>query len=305
MAASCSSPGSCPWSSSRNDRARRECPRAAPRWRLGLVRRARTRVRGRGGPVGLGAQSPSRALGGSAGFYPESKDLAHVYLLHPPGGVVAGDQLTVRVNVAPGARALVTTPAATKFYRSEGRVAEQTQVLRVSEGASLEWLPQETIVFGSAQVRTKTRVELEPGASFCGWEVVCLGRAASGDHFESGRLRQAFEIWQRERPLWIERADFDAQEPVRHAPWGLGGRRVFGTFVCTGESAAAVAAARAAVDTDDACELFAVSQMRAAIVCRYLGNSTERARQVFAQAWAALRPLVLGRPASPPRIWLT
>jgi len=219
--------------------------------------------------------------------------------------VVAGDQLTVRVNVAPGARALVTTPAATKFYRSEGRVAEQTQLFRVSEGASLEWLPQETIVFGSAQVRTKTRVELEPGASFCGWEVVCLGRAASGDHFESGRLRQAFEIWQRERPLWIERADFDAQEPVRHAPWGLGGRRVFGTFVCTGESAAAVAAARAAVDTDDACELFAVSQMRAAIVCRYLGSSTERARHVFAQAWAALRPIVLGRPASPPRIWLT
>lgn len=238
-------------------------------------------------------------------FYPESSDLAHVYLLHPPGGIVAGDQLTVRVNVAPGARALVTTPAATKFYRSEGRVAEQTQLLGVREGASLEWMPQETIVFGSAQVRTKTRVELEPGAVFCGWDVVCLGRAASGDHFGSGRLQQAFEIWQGERPLWIERSEIDANEPVRHAAWGLGGQRVFGTFVCTAQNAAAVAAARAAVDTDDARELFAVSQMRAAIVCRYLGSSTERARQVFGQAWAALRPLVLGRPACPPRIWLT
>lgn len=238
-------------------------------------------------------------------FYPESNDLAHVYLLHPPGGIVAGDQLTVRVAVAAGARALVTTPAATKFYRSEGQVAEQTQLFRVSEGASLEWLPQETIVFGSAQVRTKTRVELEPGASFCGWDMVCLGRAASGDHFSDGRLQQAFEIWQGERPLWIERSEFDANEPVRHAAWGLGGHRVFGTFVCTGQNSAAVAAARAAVDTDDSRELFAVSQMRAAIVCRYLGSSTERARHVFAQAWAALRPLVLGRPACPPRIWLT
>jgi len=238
-------------------------------------------------------------------FYPESNDLAHVYLLHPPGGVVAGDQLTVRVAVAAGARALVTTPAATKFYRSEGHVAEQTQLFRVSEGASLEWLPQETIVFGSAQVSTKTRVELEPGATFCGWDMVCLGRAASGDHFSSGRLQQAFEVWQGERPLWIERSEFDANEPVRHAAWGLGGRRVFGTFVCTGQNSAAVAAARAAVDTDDSCELFAVSQMRAAIVCRYLGSSTERARHVFGQAWAALRPLVLGRPACPPRIWLT
>jgi len=179
------------------------------------------------------------------------------------------------------------------------------RTFRVSAGASLEWLPQETIVFGSAQVSTKTRVELEPGASFCGWDMVCLGRAASGDHFERGRLRQAFEIWQAERPLWIERAEFDANEPVRHAPWGLGGQRVFGTFVCTGQNSAAVAAARAAVDTDESRELFAVSQMRAAIVCRYLGSSTERARHVFAQAWAALRPILLGRPASPPRIWLT
>ena len=258
--------------------------------------------------VGRSALTRNRHRGPLAvqrAFYPEGSELAHVYLLHPPGGIVAGDQLTVRVNVAPGARALVTTPAATKFYRSEGRVAEQTQLLRVSAGASLEWLPQETIVFGSAQVRTTTRVELEPGAVFCGWDVVCLGRAASGDHFASGRLQQAFEIWQAERPLWIERARFDANEPVRHASWGLGGRRVFGTFVCTGQNAAAVAAARAAVDTDDSCELFAVSQMRAAIVCRYLGQSTERARQVFAQAWGALRPLVLGRPASAPRIWLT
>jgi len=238
-------------------------------------------------------------------FYPESQDLAHVYLLHPPGGIVAGDQLTVRVSVARGARALVTTPAATKFYRSEGRVAEQTQLFRVSEGASLEWLPQETIIFGSAQVATKTRVELEPGASFCGWDIVCLGRAASGDHFSNGRLQQAFEIWQGARPLWIERAEFDAHQPVRHAAWGLAGRRVFGTFVCAGQNEAAVAAARAAVDTDDSRELFAVSQMRAAIVCRYLGNSTERARHVFAQAWAALRPIVLERPACPPRIWLT
>ena len=238
-------------------------------------------------------------------FYPESPDLAHVYLLHPPGGIVAGDQLTVRVHVACGARALITTPAATKFYRSEGRIAQQTQLFRVSEGASLEWLPQETIVFGGAQVNTTTSVELQAGATFCGWDVVCLGRPASGDEFGTGRLQQAFEIWQGERPLWIERARFDANEPVRHAPWGLGGRRVFGTFVCTGQDPALVGAVRAAVDTHDERELFAVSQMRAAIVCRYLGSSTERARHVFAQAWGALRPLVLGRPASPPRIWLT
>lgn len=238
-------------------------------------------------------------------FYPEPGGVAHVYLLHPPGGVVAGDQLSIKAHVASGAHALLTTPAATKFYKSQGRIAEQKQHLRVDGGGSLEWLPQETIVFGSAQVRTETRVELAPGALFCGWEVVCLGRHASGDHFASGRLQQAFEIWQGERPLWIERSNFDAEAKVRRALWGLGGRRVSGTFVCTAQNAALVAAARGAVDSDEKRELFAVSQMRSVIVCRYLGDSTERARQVFLQAWAALRPLLLGRPASPPRIWLT
>jgi urease accessory protein len=238
-------------------------------------------------------------------FYPEPGGLAHVYLLHPPGGIVAGDQLTVRADLARGARALITTPAASKFYRSDGRVAVQRQVLCVAPEASLEWLPQETIVFGGAQVQTDTRVELAPGATFCGWDVVCLGRPASGDHFVTGKLRQAFEIWQGERPLWIERSEFDAQAPVRHALWGLGGQRVFGTFVCTGQSAAGVAAARAALGDAEPGEIFSVSQLRAAIVCRYLGSSTERARHVFGQAWATLRPLLFGRSASAPRIWLT
>lgn len=237
-------------------------------------------------------------------FYPEPGGLAHVYLIHPPGGIVAGDRLSLDVNVASGAHALITTPAATKFYRSEGRIARQTQALRVRSGASLEWLPQETIVFGAARAETRTRVELEPGGQFCGWDIVCLGRAASGDLFATGRLNQAFEIWQGDRPLWVERSRFDATEPVRQARWGLAGRRVFGTFVCAGVHPAAVSAVRDAVQVGEG-ELFAASQTRAAIVCRYLGDSTERARQAFTKAWAVLRPLVLDRPASPPRIWLT
>lgn len=244
-------------------------------------------------------------LGVQRAFYPEPGGVAHVYLLHPPGGVVAGDQLSVEVELESGAHALVTTPAATKFYRSAGRVAEQTQLLRVSAGASLEWLPQESIVFGEARVRTETRVELEPGAQFCGWDIACLGRAASGDSFAGGRLQQAFEIWQGGRPLWVERSCFDANEPVRSESWGLGGHSVFGTFVCSGRSVQAVSALRDAVKFQINREMFAVSQAREVIVCRYLGDGTERARAVFEQAWAAWRPIALGRPASPPRIWLT
>ncbi|HEX3774088.1 MAG TPA: urease accessory protein UreD [Polyangiaceae bacterium] len=244
-------------------------------------------------------------LGVQRAFYPEPGGVAHIYLLHPPGGVVAGDELEVELRVGQGANALVTTPAATKFYRSAGRVAQQTQKIKIEQGASCEWLPQETIVFGGAAVRTRTRVELEPGARFCGWDIVCLGRKASGDDFASGRLDQAFELWQGERPLWIERAHFGASELARSASWGLANHSVFGTLVCRGQSAAAVEAARAAVEFEPQNELFSVSQLREVMVCRYLGCGTERARGVFERAWAALRPIVFGRAACPPRIWLT
>lgn len=244
-------------------------------------------------------------LGLQRAFYPESGGVAHLYLLHPPGGIVHGDELNVSVEAGPGAHGLITTPAATKFYRSTGRTAHQNQTFRVAEGATLEWLPQETIVFGSARVRTSTRVELEPSSRFCGWEIVCLGRHASGDYFESGEVRQTFELWQGQRPVFIERSHFHASAPVRRERWGLGGHSVFGTFVCTGRSVAAVEAARAAVAFDPQKELFAVSQLREVIVCRYLGDSTEQARAMFAAAWGALRLLLLERPASPPRVWLT
>src|SRR5205085_6360717 len=61
-------------------------------------------------------------------FYPEG-DPCHVYLVHPPGGVVGGDALRIDATVDPGAHALITTPAATKFYRCEERISTQTQEL--------------------------------------------------------------------------------------------------------------------------------------------------------------------------------
>jgi len=247
----------------------------------------------------LGPLSVQRA------FYPEPGGVAHVYLLHPPGGVVGGDILETSVQAAPDAHALITTPAATKFYRSAGRAARQSQRLRVASGASLEWLPQETIVFGGAQVRTETRVELEPGARFLGWDIVCLGRPASGDDFSEGSLSQTFEIWSGGAPLFIERSHFDAHEKVQSARWGLAGRRVFGSLVCAGVHSSLVAELRGLVPFDPAEELFSVTQARGALVCRYLGQRTERARALFQAAWAVLRPPVLERRASPPRIWLT
>ena len=103
-------------------------------------------------------------------FYPEDNGTCHVYIVHPPGGVVGGDRLTITTDVGADAAALVTTPAAGKYYRTEGPDARQEQRLTVGPGAMLEWFPQETIIFDGAQVHTRTRVALADTASFVGWE---------------------------------------------------------------------------------------------------------------------------------------
>jgi urease accessory protein len=224
-----------------------------------------------------------------------------VYLLHPPGGLVAGDVLEVRVQVDAGARVLMTTPAAAKVYRGNGgRGAAQRQRLQVASGASLEWLPQETIVFDGGEVELSTRVDLEPGAAFIGWELLCLGRPAAGERFAHGWCRQRLELWREGRPLSLERASVGGGAPVLGAAWGLRGAPVVATLLATGgplplEAVRALAAP----------ELTSATVVDDILICRYLGASAERARAHFARVWEVVRPALLGRPASPPRIWST
>ena len=121
-----------------------------------------------------------------------------MYLVHPPGGVVGGDELRIDVQVDAGAHALITTPAATKFYRCDGRHSSQTQELRAA-GATLEWLPQENIFYRGADVRTATRVHVDADSRFIGWEINCLGLPARGEHFDAGALRLDLELWRTRR----------------------------------------------------------------------------------------------------------
>lgn len=238
-------------------------------------------------------------------FYPEGDEVCHVYVLHPPGGVVGGDELDITVDVNPVAAALLTTPAAGKFYRSDGRLARQRQGLRVAAGASLEWLPQETIVFAGASAALATHVELQGDARFMGWEILCLGRPGAGESFEHGSVSQAWEIRCDGRPVLIERAVYDGEGAALGAPWGLAGRPVCGSLVCVGDYTGLVDEMRGATAALNIEGLFSVTQLAAVLVCRYLGRHSDEARRCFARVWEILRPVFLRRAACAPRIWAT
>jgi urease accessory protein len=239
-------------------------------------------------------------------FYPEPTGVCHVYILHPPGGVVGGDGLDLGVEVASGASALLTTPAATKLYRSAGEAAVIQQTLRVASGGSLEWLPQETIAFSAAQAELCTRIDLEAGAVFLGWEILCLGRPASAERFEAGQLRQRIELRRAGKLGYCERGTYRAGNAVLHAAWGLRDQPVVGTLVCAGRDLSAhLPELRAAIGELAPPAYAAISCMGELGVARYLGPSTEQARECFKRVWQAVRPLLLEREAHPPRIWST
>lgn len=245
-------------------------------------------------------------------FFPEGPGVCHVYLLHPPGGIVGGDRLRVEARVDGGAHALLTTPSATKVYRTAGPAAAQESTLAVARGGVLEWLPQETILYDGADVSLTTRVRLESGARFLGLDILCFGLPArpGAVGFARGRCRQQLEVWRDERPVLLERGRFDGDGPMHAAPWGLGAAPVLGTFVASpapARCADLLSALRARAGTLPSGELASATLLgdEDALVCRYVGTSAERARTFLRTAWADARPTLLGRAASPPRVWAT
>jgi urease accessory protein len=231
-----------------------------------------------------------------------------VYLIHPPGGVVGGDELTLELSLGSRARTLVTTPAATKLYASKSAVSRLSQRCRVAPEAVLELLPQETILYDGARAHATTCVQLEAGSQFLGWEVLCLGRDAVG--FSAGEFVQQWQLEREGRVLWAERSLLEGGSRLLHARWGLAGRRVLGTLVSSGAENVSLddlrgAAERLAAALGPVDDWLSVTRLGEVLVCRYLGYSAETAKRFFSALWALLRPALSGRTAVPPRIWAT
>jgi urease accessory protein len=235
-------------------------------------------------------------------FYPE-EFVCHAYVLHPPGGVVGGDHLQLSVAVESDAAALLTTPGATKFYRSIGDQASQKNYFEVGDNGYLEWLPQETIFFPGAKGFTVTRVNLGKTAGFMGWEICCLGLPACGQPFHSGDLETVLEIHRNGRPLLLERLRVTGEKNL-NSPVGLRGHSVSATFIATGCRPEMLITLRKILNVQPEV-LTGITLMEDLLVARYLGDSSTTAKTLFQKLWTWLRPHLTGRAVCPPRIWAT
>ncbi len=234
-------------------------------------------------------------------FHPEG-DVCHLYLLHPPGGVVGGDQLEIEATVTENSSALITTPGATKFYRSAGAQAKQVQNLVINDG-SLEWFPQENIFFPGARIELSTTIQLNDGANFIGWEINSLGRPTISERFEQGEVDLRLRVNRNQRPVLIDRlviTSIDSQQGIAT----LSDFPVVATMIATIADREALELARKMTETFQD-EIIGFTLIDDLLVGRYLGQSTEIARNLFIQTWMAIRPSILGRDAVAPRICAT
>lgn len=239
-------------------------------------------------------------------LYPEGDAICHNVLVHPPGGLVGGDTLDITATVAPGAHGLLTTPGATRFYRSTGELALQRTRLNVANGARLEWLPLEALCYNACNAENHLTLNLAPGAM--GWDVTALGLPHANQPFETGRFVQHLEV----PGLWLERGAVNAaDERLMQSPLGLAGHRcVASLFFAAGTPLdrtrrdAALDAARGVMGAHAIkATAGATSPNPQMVVLRVLAPQVEPAMQLLKAVRVAWREVMWGMTGEAPRIW--
>ncbi len=232
-------------------------------------------------------------------FYPEGAT-CHLYLLHPPGGVVEGDSLQININAEPKSHCLLTTPAAGKFYRCETLPASQRVDIHIAEDAIVEWLPQETIFYQGTRVKSAMTINLSGSARFIGWELLVLGRPASGESFDQGNIDLNWHIAVDGKSLLLERLRLD--QAAFNARWGMQRFSACGTLFAKPATKTTLAAVQSLIGDAYYRGATLIDDL---LICRALDPHCDRMRHFFDEVYSLVRPELVGKKISVPRIWAT
>ncbi len=243
-------------------------------------------------------------------LYPEGWRVCHHVLVHPPGGIVGGDVLDIDLQLDADAHALITTPGATRFYRTAGERAAQRLVAKLAPGARLEWLPLETIAYSGCIAENVLCFELAPGAEMMGWDVLALGLPAAGQGFDDGSFLSSVSL----PNVWLERGHIHASDRrLLHGPLGFAGHCVLATMWFAAGSPLAPARRDALLDAAREAVLGHALKTSAGVtsphdevvVLRVLAPRVEPAMQLLAAVWARWRSVAWSLAAVAPRVWRT
>ena len=241
-------------------------------------------------------------------LYPEGDAICHNIIVHPPGGLVGGDTLDLKFTAGAQAHGLITTPGATRFYRSTGESALQRTELLLEAGARMEWLPLEAICYSGCLGENRLTMRLAPGAELIGWDVTAFGLPAANQPFAQGSFCQHIEV----PGVWLERARIAASDTLLlNSPLGLAGHRcmaslffVAGSKLERNRRQQALDVARQVIEAHPLCATAgATSPDGPVVVVRVLAPLVEPAMTLIRQVWQVWRGHFWQLPVSIPRIW--
>ncbi len=243
-------------------------------------------------------------------LYPEGEQVCHNVLVHPPGGLVGGDTFDLQITASGTAHGLITTPGATRFYRSDGELAVQRTHITLTDQARLEWLPLEAICYNNCLAENRLTLNLADDAEFIGWDLTALGLPHANQPFEASRFLQHIEI----PGVCIERGLIRAEDQrLMNSPLGLAGQRCLASlFFAAGKSLTrerrqgALDVAREVIAEHPLRHLAGATSPHAQIVVvRVLAPVVEPAMDLLRRLWAAWRQHFWQLAAPRPRIWST
>lgn len=252
-------------------------------------------------------------------FYPEGRDCAHIYLLHPPAGIVSGDELHVNIEINQLAHVLVTTPGGNRFYRAREDLtigdSKQLQIttLHLSAQAKCENFPQETIVYEGADGVNTVDIHIDETSVYLGWDITCLGLPRSGQLFNQGRYTQLNRVYCGDTLIYHDRIAISPANDIHHHIAGLNERNVFATFLAYAatskvdeqQSKQLLEQLRELMNKENSHHLVSITQIKQLLVIRYLGDQAEQCKRLFVMLWQLIRPLYIDKQAAMPRIWHT
>jgi urease accessory protein len=232
---------------------------------------------------------------------PEHDGWSSVVTLNTSGGIAGGDRLDSAFSVRTGARATIAAQAAERFYRAlPGGAPSQVRTrITAADGAAVEWLPQETILFDRCALDRRLEVELAADSWFLGVETLVFGRAAMGEQVAHASVRDVIQVRRDGRLLWHDaiRLDGAVADTLRRKAIAGGARAVATLVHVSPDAEAAPAPVRDALERVPAeCGVSAWDGM---LVARLLATEGASLRTAVV---AALQVLRAGRPL--PRVWL-
>lgn len=265
----------------------------------GVLRLAIQAKGGRSALHDLYQQAPCRAL------MPDVAPGAplEAVLVNTSGGLVGGDRIDTAITLGPGAAAVLAGQAAEKVYRSTGDDTSVATTLTIADGAWLEWLPQETILFDGARLRRRLTIDLAQEARLLAVETTIFGRIARGERFTQGFLHDSWAIRRAGRLVWMDAIRLDGDVAAqRQRAFGFGQAAGYATLIHAGPAAASfLPLAREIVAAAPA--EGGATVVAGLLLLRFLAEDAARLRGTVAGALCRLRAEIAGLPALLPRVW--